>query len=109
MTSFGSSPPPGRRAAPRTPAPLVVELSIGDKKHSATLSDISRTGAKLTGVWLLDEGQELEFRAGSVQVLGEVVRCEGGECAISFNIPIAAAEVISLQSLANFVPGVSKK
>jgi len=109
MTSFGKSPPKGRRAGPRTQAPLIVELSIGAMKHSATLCEISRTGAKLSGVSPLAEGQELEFRAGTVQVLGEVVWSKGSECAIAFDTPIAAAEVGRLRSLANFVAGIEEK
>src|SRR4051812_11390994 len=109
MASFGNSPPGGRRAAPRTQAPLIVQLSIGPQKHPATLSEISRTGAKLSGTSQLAEGQELEFRAGNVQALAAVVWSEGSECAIAFDIPIAAAEVVRLRSLANFVAGASGK
>lgn len=103
--SFGNSPPRGRRAAPRTQAPLIVELSVGGEKHSATLSEISRTGAKLGGISSLAAGQDLEFRAGDVQALGEVVWSEGSECAIAFDTPIAAAEVSRIRSLANLVAG----
>ena len=84
-----------------------MELSIGAEKHSATLREISRTGAKLSGIRFA-AGQELEFRAGTVQALGEVVWAEDSECAIGFDTPIAAAEVDRLRSLANFVGGVSR-
>jgi hypothetical protein len=109
QTSFGNSPPRGRRAAPRTQAPLIVELSIGPQKHPATLSEISRTGAKLNGISHLAEGQELEFSAGNLQALAAVVWSEGTECAIAFDIPIAAAEVVRLRALADFVAAVSGK
>src|SRR4051812_5694084 len=109
MTSFGNCPPRGRRAVPRTQAPLIVELSVGPTRHSATLSEISRTGAKLSGIGCLAAGQELEFRVGNMQALAAVVWSEGSECAIAFDIPIAVAEVSSLRSLANFVVGVSSK
>jgi len=104
MTNFGNSPPKGRRAAPRIQAPLIVELSIGSSKQVATLREISRTGAKLSGPGFA-AGQELEFRAGTVQALGEVVWSEGSECAIAFDTPIAAAEVIRLRSVANLISG----
>ena len=52
---------------------MIVELTFGAIKHLATLNEISRTGAKLSGVSPLAEGQELVFRAGTVQALGEVV------------------------------------
>jgi|SRR3954451_18116568 hypothetical protein len=109
MTSFGNSPPRGRRAAPRTQAPLVVELLIGAKRHFATLGDISRTGAKLSGVSLIAAGDDVEFRAGNLQVPGEIAWCEGSDCAIAFDLPISGAEVRRLQTLANFVAGVSTK
>jgi len=88
---------------------LIIELSIGPQKHCATLKEISRTGAKLSGVNAVVEGDEMEFRAGNVHAIGEVVWAEGNECAIAFDIPIAAVEVSRLRSLANFVTGVSSK
>jgi len=84
-----------------------VELSDGENRHSATLLEISRTGAKVAGIIGVTAGQELEFRAGTVRVPGEVVWSEGAECAIAFGIPIAAAEVSRLRSLAAFVSGMA--
>jgi hypothetical protein len=87
---------------------LIVELSISSDKQVATLREISRTGAKLSGP-SFETGQELEFRAGAVHALGEVVWSEGSECAIAFDTPIAAAEVARLRSLANFIAGVEEQ
>lgn len=109
MNSFGKSPASGRRAAPRATAPLLVELSIGGAKQSAILSEISRTGAKLRGTRLIDIGEELIFRAGSVQAPGQVVWSEGDQCAIAFDIPIAPGEVGRLRSLASFVTKVGRR
>jgi hypothetical protein len=109
MTGFGNSPPRGRRAAPRTEARLAIELSVDGTAHSVTLNEVSRTGAKLSGASLFTAGQEIKFRAGTVQAVGEIIWCEGSECAIAFDTPIAAAEVTDLQSLAKFVDGVSHK
>jgi len=107
MTSFGKSSRGGRRAAPRAQVPLIVELSTGTEAQQAAVSEISRTGAKLNGVTPFAKGQELEFRAGTVRALGEVVWSEGSECAIAFDTPIAVDEVKYLRALANFVAGVS--
>jgi hypothetical protein len=85
---------------------LIVELSVGAAKHSATLNDISRTGAKLSVVDSLAAGQEVMFRAGNVQALAEVVWSEREQCAIAFDIPIAVGEVSRLRTLANFVTSV---
>ena len=105
--SFGNSPPRGRRAVPRTEAPLAVELLADGITRSATLGEISRTGAKLSGVSHVKAGQELQFRAGNVHALGEVVWAEGDRCAIAFDIPIGSDEVSRLRSLANFVRSVN--
>jgi hypothetical protein len=83
---------------------LIVELSVGGMKHSATLREISRTGAKLGGVSSLETGDEVEFSAGRVHALGSVVWSEGSESAIAFDIPIAAAEVNELRCLASSPP-----
>lgn len=109
MTRFGKSPPRGRRAAPRAEAALTVELSNGDRKHFATLTELSRTGAKLSAVSSLIEGEQLLFRAGNVQALAQVVWCEGTECAIEFDIPIAVAEVKRLRDLATFVTSAKQR
>lgn len=108
MSGFGNSAPRGRRAAPRSQTPLAIELIIGDSKHSAAMSEISRTGAKVSGAGPISVGQELTLRAGTIQVLGEVVWSEDDQCAIAFDTPIAADEVGRLRSLANFVTSVSK-
>jgi PilZ domain len=107
MARFGNSPPRGRRAAPRAQVLLIVELSIGANRFPATLLDISRTGAKLRHVGSIAAGEDVEFRAGNVQVPGEVVWCEGSECAVAFDLPIAASEVTRLQSLADMVSDLS--
>lgn len=105
--SFGNSPPRGRRAVPRTEAPLAVALLVDGTMQPATLGEISRTGAKLSGVSCLRSGQELHFRSGNVHALGKVVWAEGDLCAIAFDIPIGASEVSRLRSLANFVRSVN--
>jgi len=106
MRKFGTSKAGGRRAVPRTEAPLLAILSTVAQNHSATLMDISRTGARLTGISLPAEGEELTFRTGKVEVLGGVVSTESDQCAVEFDIPIAGAEVNRLRSLANFVTAV---
>jgi hypothetical protein len=77
-----------------------VELSVGPTKHKASLSEISRTGVKLSDVSSVREGDEVVFRAGTVTALGEVVWSDGGACAVAFVVPIAVAEVNRLRSLA---------
>jgi hypothetical protein len=74
----------------------VLSTRAGD--HPATLIDISRTGARLGGTLLPGAGEELTFRADDVSAAGQVVWSELGVCAIAFDTPIAAAEVLQLRS-----------
>jgi hypothetical protein len=86
-----------------------VQLSNAEKKLSAKLCEISRTGARLADVSSMRVGDEWQFAAGNVRALGIVVWFEGTECAIEFDTPLAVAEVSHLRSLANLVAGLSRE
>jgi len=103
LGKFGLSKARGRRAVPRTAAPLVVTLSSSVEKWSATIVDVSRTGAKLRSASLPAEGAEITFSAGKVRAACEVIWSDADQCAVAFDIPIASAEVGRLRSLANFI------
>jgi hypothetical protein len=99
MSTFGKSRATGRRFAPRVAAPIHATLSSGLRNDAAELVEVSRTGARLAGKSLPTIGEQLTFRAGDVQALGEVVRSERHECAIEFQTPIATGEVDQLRKL----------
>lgn len=99
MRSFGSSHARGRRSVPRAQAPLLAVLSTPLGQHRTTLIDISRTGARLGGDSLPEVGEQLTFEAADVQVGCDVVWREADLCAVEFETPIAAPEVLRLQSL----------
>jgi hypothetical protein len=71
-------------------------MSAGDCQ--ATVIDISRTGARLSGSVLPLVGQQVTFTAETVRAAADVVWCEPGSCAIEFDTPIAIVEVQRLQS-----------
>lgn len=106
MKKFGSAEARGRRAVPRAEAPLVVTLATGAQRYTTTLLVVSRTGARLIGAKVPPSGEEVLFRAGRVEALGEVVWSDDRQCAVAFDRPVSAAEVGSLRSLAAFVSGM---
>jgi hypothetical protein len=107
MVRFGNSTVHGRRAMPRTDAPLLAVLSKGNAEHTAELINLSRTGARLKGSGFPEEGEELIFRAEKVQAACSVVWLDGDQCAVEFDTPIAAAEVKRVRALARFVEAVA--
>lgn len=99
MRTFGISHACGRRSVPRAEAPLVAVLATSAGDHPAALIDISRTGARLDAEVLPAVGAEITFSAGEVQAAGNVIWSETGTCAIEFDTPIAAWEVLRLRLL----------
>lgn len=88
---------------PRTNACLRAAFLLGSEERKARLIDISRTGARVSGENLPHDGQEVCFRIGNVQVLGEVVRSDKDHCAVAFDLPMATIEVNRIRELANFL------
>ena len=87
----------GRRGVPRTHAPVIAVLTSAQAEYFASVTDVSRTGARVEAEVLPPLGEQLTFRALEVRVGGTVVRREGDSCAIDFEMPIAASEVQRLQ------------
>jgi hypothetical protein len=88
-----------RRAVPRAELSLDASISAGDLQHPATVIDVSRTGARVAGRNLPQEGQEVTIQVGSLKAPGLVVWSDTNVCAIEFDIPIAAVEVQQLRAL----------
>lgn len=95
MRSFGKSDA-GQRSVPRTEVYRTASLAVGDKVYPLSLIDLSRTGARLSGVELPERNQEVVFRSHDVRAHAQVVWSEGDSCAIEFVTPIAPAEVRGL-------------
>jgi hypothetical protein len=109
MRSFGKSGGGGRRGAQRAQAPLLALVSTVVNVHRAAIMNLSRTGAQLSAPDLPNEGQDLVFRADSVQAFGKVVWARGNQCGIAFQSPLAAPEVERLRRAADLptVAGLS--
>jgi hypothetical protein len=88
-----------RRAVPRAELALDARLLIGDLQYPTTVIDVSRTGARLTGRDLPQEGEDVTIQIGSLRSPAWVVWSDRDVCAIEFDTPIAAAEVQQLRSI----------
>lgn len=83
----------GERSVPRSETRRTARLAAGDKVYSLSLVDLSRTGARLSGNELPEEGREVVFRSHDVKAHARVVWLESEFCAIEFATPIAPVEV----------------
>jgi len=98
MRLFGSSNARGRRSVPRIQAPVIAVLSSPTGEYFASVTDVSRTGARVEAEMLPPLGEQLVFTAADVQARGGVVRSTAEFCAIEFEMPISVSEVQRLQS-----------
>lgn len=101
MRTLGTCIVRGRRSVPRVQTPLMAKLYTPVANHSAILTDLSRTGARLRGETLPGLGKQLIFQAAKVRVAGEVAWVSGDERGVEFDTPIAADEVNHIRTLAN--------
>jgi hypothetical protein len=72
-------------------------LSTVAHDHHAILLNISRAGACLKAPVLPAEGEELRFRAASVQAYGRIVWSRGEQCGVAFEPPMAPNDVEHLR------------
>ena len=98
MRTFGKSVA-GERSVPRSQARRTASLAAGDKVYALGLVDLSRTGARLSGIELPERGQDVVFRSHDVKAHAQVVWLENESCAIEFETPIAPAEVRRLNRM----------
>lgn len=101
MRKFGLSKGGGRRSAARVKAPILAQLSTVTHNYRATLDDISATGAQLSAPDLPNVGEDVIFRADTVQSFGEVVWLKDGRCGVAFESALYSMEVDRLRWLAN--------
>ena len=101
MRTFGTCIVRGRRSVPRVQTPLIAKLYTPVANHSAILTDLSRTGARLRGETLPGLGKQLIFQAAKVRVAGQVAWVSGDQRGVEFDTPIAADEVNHIRALAN--------
>jgi len=95
--SFGKSNGGGRRSAKREAAPVLVSYTMLTGKCSAILIDVSRTGARLRGDSLPQQGEELILTMDRLRTFATVAWSGGGECGVAFDMPLPHEEIHRLK------------
>lgn len=100
MTSFGKrlDGPGGHRSAPRKPVLLRAALHTLTSSRSATLFDVSRSGARMSLPVPLASGQQLWLTIPPSEIFATVVWVEGDHCGIHFDEPLGDDELAALQA-----------
>lgn len=107
---FGKRAGGGRRASAREVAPLTVVVSTVSRAYTATLVDLSDTGARLRGADLPQPGEHFMFNIGAVHTFASVVWSLDEERGVIFESPLMDEEVEALRreagapSLATMTP-----
>ena len=97
MGAFGKASGGGRRTDTRATAPLMVLISTLARTSEAVLVDLSATGARVTGIDLPPEGEELFFSVLKIKTVAVVRWRSATECGLQFYEPLPQDEVISVR------------
>jgi len=95
--SFGKANGGGRRLAKREAAPVLVSFTTMTGNCSAVLVDVSRTGARLQGGTLPQDGEELVLTMDRLRTFATVAWSSDGECGLSFDLPLPPEEIHRLK------------
>lgn len=98
MGTFGKCLGGGRRSSDRVSAPLVAVYTTVTKTHRVSLVDVSTSGAKLTGDFLPDEGEEMFVSFGALRAFGQVIWSDCGQFGVAFDPPLSSLDVHLLQT-----------
>lgn len=97
MRIFGKKSGGGRRTATREAMPLPASVSTIESNFITRLSDLSATGARLSGKCLPNVGQPVVLRIDRVKVFGTVAWAAKSECGIEFEEPLAPFDMSQLR------------
>ena len=113
MHDFGKriDGPGGRRAAPRETVLLNAALMTLSVSRTATLLDVSKTGARARTAVPLFVGQEVWLKINPVDVFGTVAWIDSHECGILFENALGDDEVAAIQARGKviFIAGLSQE
>lgn len=97
--AFGKKSGGGRRGSARKPVHLPsTVLGIGSSK-TATLVDVSRTGAQLLISSLPPDGKDVLLRIAGVERVGRVMWRDDEKFGIEFDEPLSGLELYHIQEL----------
>lgn len=91
--AFGRCEGGGRRSAAREAAPLIAVCSSVTESHSATMIDVSSSGARLHCRIVPRKGQELVVATEGVRAFGRVIWCRHEQFGVAFDSPLDAEDV----------------
>jgi PilZ domain len=92
--AFGKRGGGGRRSAAREAAPLIAVWTTVTNTHSATLIDVSSSGARLHCSRAVPKiGQELVVAIERVRAFGRVMWSDEDQCGVAFDVPLAPEDV----------------
>ena len=97
MRMFGKSVGGGRRAAQRSPAPVLALLSTVGHDYHVALEDVSCTGARFAAPLLPSEGEGVVLKTERIKVYGRVIWSSEQRCGVSFDAPIAEESLSKLR------------
>lgn len=90
MTGFGKRQdgPGGRRRAMRSEVRLEAALLGIGTSRAVTLTDVSKTGAKMRMPEAMPVGKQVWLKTGPTEIFGIVRWVKGGQCGIVFDEPL---------------------
>ena len=94
---FGKRSGGGRRKAQREALPLLATLTSVSRSYSATLVDVSATGARLHGPDLPAVDQDIVLSVEKVRSFATARWNHDGEVGIEFDPPLSKADVQMLR------------
>ncbi len=93
----------GRRSEPRATVALKGSAEAIRGCSSASILDVSRTGARIQGPDLPDVGKDVVLRCGGLETFGKVSWAASGRCGIEFYEPIAVRHLMALRKLSDAI------
>jgi hypothetical protein len=87
----------GRRAALREPVALAAVILTLERSYSATVLDVSATGAQLRACGHAAVGQDLWVKVGIIDTLARVAWEEEGLCGVVFDEPLEEEDLDHLR------------
>jgi len=83
----------GRRKALRDKVVLAASAMSIESSAAVVVTDVSSKGAKLLGKDLPSRGANVLVTVGEVELFAKVAWCGHNECGVTFETPLAAAQV----------------
>lgn len=90
----------GRRTEPRAHILLPASVEALSGHNSASLLDVSCTGARLEAANLPGTGKDVVLKCGEIDTFGTVVWNASGRCGVHFDEPIGRLELVALRAVA---------